>query len=573
MQREDYPNPLFIRPRLKLLNGVWDYETDPKDNLTEILVRPLSGSINLPYPAGSEASGVTVTGNERSVWYRKTFVLDRFEVSGTTILNFTAIDYRGEIYVNGNFVALSKGGYAPIKVNVTPFVREGENVVTVNALDDHTDPAIPSGEQNTTSAHGGSYPPMIGVRGDVWLEFASKTYFGFIRPYASFRDKTIYVQGNIAGATEGAKVRVEIAYGKKQIATYNYKATETLNVKAPVPAQTLYMWAPGEGRIYDIRISLFNANGGLADMVYTYCAFREINLLQKKLYINGRETFIKALEHNGIYPHTGYVPQDAKAVAQDVALAIAIGFNALQFTRYPLPKELYIMDKLGMLARVELVSGGADLTKPLAEAAFFNETTTLTQYDFGHPCIVNWIPFTDYNYSNGVLQNKAYATLKASDPTRPVCASGTLYSGDIYDFRYTSYQELIPMLYDRSNGKLRDEKEEKKFCKEHPDALTRSALAKLPTYVSGVTAGAFNRGEYFGEKSYLDTYKRIVEAVFNAGAIGFTFAKFYDVGGEKCALSDIERNIKLSREGIRVLREINAKLTPARPADSEVPKA
>ncbi len=572
MQREDYPNPLSVRPRLKLLNGVWDYECDPKDNLSDVLYRPLSGAIVLPYSAGSTASGVTITGKERSVWYRKTFTLDAFEASGTVILNFTSIDYRGEVYVNNRLAGISKGGYAPVKFNITALVTEGENVITVNALDDHSDPAIPSGDQAKTTSDGGKYSPTIGIRGDVWLEFCAKTYFGFVRPFASFRDKTIYLQGNIEGETEGAKVRVEIAYGKKQIATYNYKATSTLNVKAPVPGQAIYLWAPNDGKIYDIRISLYNANGGLADMIYTYCAFREINFLGKKLYINGRETFLKTLELNGIYPGTGYVPKDSTAVAQDVALALALGFNAVQFhKRYPLPKELYICDKLGVPVRAELMSSGANLNEPTAESAFFNESVILTQYNFGHPSIINWIPFSDYNY-DGSLQAKAYSTLKANDPTRPISSSGgILYATDLYEFEYTSYERLIPMLYERGNGGIYDEKEEKKFYKDHPGALTQEAIKKLPAYVYGVTAGEFTRGEYFPEKAYLEEYKRVTEAIFKSGAIGFTFSKFYDVDDERRGILDNARNIKLSREGIRVLREANAKLVPTPPQNTDKP--
>ncbi len=573
MQREDYPNPIYIRPRLKLLNGDWGFEADPKDNIADILGRPLAGKITLPYPFGSSASGVTATGTERSVWYRRSFTLNRFDISGTVILNFTAIDYRCEAYVNGYYVGASKGGYAPVKFNITPYLRDGENSVTVNALDDHGDPQIPSGDQKKSYGDG-RYAPTIGIRGDVWLEFTAKTYFGFLRSYASFRDKTIYVQGNIAGDTQNAKVKVEIAYGKKQIASYNYKATETLNVKAPLPSGTVFLWAPGESRIYDVRVSLYNANGGLADMIYTYCAFREINFLDKKLYVNGSPVFLKSLENNGIYPETGYVPRDAKAVAKDVALAMALGFNAFDFVgRYPLPKELYICDKLGMAVRVGLMSGGAKLAEPNAKNAFLAETSTLIQYDFGHPCILFWIPFVNYNY-DGALQKETYSLIKSIDPTRPVTVSGgRLYASDLYEFRYAE-NELLPMLYERFNGSVADEKEEKKFLKAYPDAVKREVLNKLPMYVTELTVGEFKRNEYYNEKAFIENYRRLSAIIFGSGAIGFTLKKFYDVGSEKCAVSDEEHIVKLSREGTRALIEINANLVVKRqpPNGSGIPQ-
>ena len=238
MQREDYPIPNFIRPHFKSLDGEWKvalFEENGSQNYT----------IELPCELGSKASGINDLTNVHTAVYEKTFEINSSEKTGTTLLNFISISSYCEIYLNEILVAQNGGSMHSLHFDVSLIIKEGENLLRV-----------------VTKRNVGELVPL-GILGEVWLEFSAKSYFGTIRTFGSLRDKNIYIQGAVAGETEGYKVKVEIAYNKKPVATYEYRAKPILNLSANLKTQTVYLWQALEPRFYEVRISLYNVGGGL----------------------------------------------------------------------------------------------------------------------------------------------------------------------------------------------------------------------------------------------------------------------------------------------------------------------
>ncbi|MBO5776586.1 MAG: hypothetical protein J6R35_04350, partial [Clostridia bacterium] len=469
MQREDYPIPNFVRPRIKLLNGEWDYEIL---SLTGEVTS--CGQATLPYELGSIRSGCPLDGSERIVRYTHTFDLNASECLGTTLLNFIAVSYTADIRLNGVPVCVNVGNMHSMHFDVTQLVKEGKNVIELIASRENED--VP-----------------LGILGDVWLEFSAKTYFTAVRSYGSLMDKTIYLQGALSGETEGYKVKLEIAYNKKQVATYEYKANPILNLGAALKTQTVYLWQINEPRIYEIRLSLYNAGGGLCDQIYTYCAFRDIDLVEGKLYVNGRPTFIRAIESRGTYPYSGATPLDSKTIAQDYATLLMLGFNAIHFKgRYPTPKELYLADKLGIAVRAEFTDNKRNLNDQREFEVFAGEIQAVINRDFGHPSILFWVPFSEFN-GNPILQSGTYTHLKNFDPTRVIVGSsgGALYKTDVYEFipEESSAPCIEDYLIHRHNGMALSEKEDHKRRKANPDLLTANELYQKPFYVGRIIAG------------------------------------------------------------------------------------
>ncbi len=532
MQREDYPRPNFIRPRFKSLNGEWRLDLATVENVESSLA-------NVPFELGTESSGVLNVSNAHTATYSLDFELNASEISGTTLLNFIGIAGESEIYLNDVPVTTNVGHMHSMHFDVSLLVKEGSNTVKVI-----------SRRRELTAT--------FGILGDVWLEFAAKTYFGTIRNYGALMNKTIYVQGAVAGETEGYKVKVEIAYAKKPVATYEYKARSVLNLAAALKTQTVYLWQALEPRFYELRLSLFNDKGGLCDQIYTYCAFRDITLVDNKLYVNGKSTFVRAIEVDGTYPYSGLTPTSSKAVAQDYASLMMLGFNAVHFNRYPTPKELYVADKLGLMVRCSLEGEKKNTDLPNDFNAFATETQMTLNRDFGHPSIIIEIPFTNYNGS-AVVQEGTYSLIKQTDPTKLVSISGgDLYKTDFYEFREdsTSREEIEDWLMYRYNGIKLSEKEDLKRRKLKPTLLSEEKLRTMPFYIGSFKAGKLRGNDHYSEVQFISRFAEQVELIMASGAVGFTFSRLYDTDEDNTGVLSKSRDFKLSREGIAKVRAI-----------------
>ena len=130
----EYPRPQLVRGNWTSLNGRWDYAVT---SVTTDEPKCWDGQILVPFPIESPLSGVTrKVSPEEQIWYRRTFTASP-QPGTRTILNFERVDFRASVFVNG-VEALDvphAGGNVPFSVDVTDFVRSGENELKVLVWD------------------------------------------------------------------------------------------------------------------------------------------------------------------------------------------------------------------------------------------------------------------------------------------------------------------------------------------------------------------------------------------------------------------------------------------------------
>ena len=107
----EYPRPQLVRDNWTNLNGNWDYAVTAADITTT--PDEWVGKILVPYCLESKLGGVQrLLDAEEALWYRRTF--DASPKRGArTLLNFEAVDYRCEVFVNGKTVGAHQGGNTP----------------------------------------------------------------------------------------------------------------------------------------------------------------------------------------------------------------------------------------------------------------------------------------------------------------------------------------------------------------------------------------------------------------------------------------------------------------------------
>ena len=104
-----YPRPQFVRESWQSLNGPWDYSiTDPEGNLVE------EGVIIVPYCLESMLSNVSHGLREGEILtYRKVIRVPEAWIGKVIVLNFEAVDYETEVFIDGEpgLNSPHKGGF------------------------------------------------------------------------------------------------------------------------------------------------------------------------------------------------------------------------------------------------------------------------------------------------------------------------------------------------------------------------------------------------------------------------------------------------------------------------------
>jgi len=163
----EYPRPQLKRDNWFCLNGVWEYAINDAE-LESYGPVDFDGEILVPFSPECLLSGVDrqlLPGE--TLWYRRDVHFDAVSPDNRLMLNFGAVDQRCKVHINGSFVGGHEGGYWPFCFDITDFVREGSNTLTVSVRDD-ADTGVEAYGKQTLTRGGIWYTAQSGIWQTVW---------------------------------------------------------------------------------------------------------------------------------------------------------------------------------------------------------------------------------------------------------------------------------------------------------------------------------------------------------------------------------------------------------------------
>ena len=120
-------------------------------------------------------------GIDKALWYRRTFTVDKKLNRERLLLNFGAVDWHADVWVNGKMVGGHKGGYDPFTFDITNALKkEGPQTIVVRVWDPTDKGDQPRGKQ-VTNPRGIWYTSVTGIWQTVWLESVPETYVQSIK--------------------------------------------------------------------------------------------------------------------------------------------------------------------------------------------------------------------------------------------------------------------------------------------------------------------------------------------------------------------------------------------------------
>lgn len=515
MLRENYPNPSFIRPRWKPLNGEWEF-SDTIDETLNVLDFPCSTIVNIPDIRKTETLS-------SAVFYRLSLELNEADTVGTVILCLNSISGDCEFWINGILASKRKGCSGNLSVDISEQVKMGENSFAIIVF--------------TDSLYAPGRSPSPSINGNIWLEFTAKSHFNqaFLRP--SYADNSIYLTGSIINPDETMTVSAELTFQDTVIDCYNYDAKSNLNIRIPVP-NPLKFWNVMDGNLYEIKVTLTNSLGGICDVFHSYTAFRQLQLDDGYLKINKEPVFLRHIKDT--LAITKHITNPAK-IKQLISSVLCLGFNGIDTPGFqPSPQFIYTADKLGLTISSSLIPDGLYPYSEDASRLIQASAISAIMRNIGSPSFILWNLYNNFDGSKQFCDYISSACFKLNPEMliSSFSCENTIYGN--YALRTIYYNSL--------------------------DQIKKDVLglaSSAPSYFSfstGSFAGAYSKPGLLGllsEAEFNEIYCFLTGTFLASKCLGFSYTSLNDspISLEGLYLENFEN--KISRNSADIVRQAN----------------
>ena len=351
-ERKEYPRPQFRRYNWQSLNGEWEFGFGEKENYDR--------KINVPFSYQWEASGIGDKTVHDTVWYKRTFKIDRENKGKRAFLCFNAADYETDVWVNGNHAIKHIGGFTPFKADITQYLKDGENEITVRCIDT-LETSVPRGKQSWTGEPFTCfYYPNTGIWGSVWIEFFNEDCIENYSLQSDIDNRRVYgyIETLYSKADEAEIIltfRGKVL--KKQKFSLDGKRTNySISLADNAFDFGELLWWVDNPNLINVDYVLYKDNKAV-DRAHTRIGLRKISIENGKICLNGRPLYQRLILDQGYWNESGLTPPSAEALKKDIELSKAMGFNgARKHQKLEDPYYYYYAEELGFLVWAEMPS-------------------------------------------------------------------------------------------------------------------------------------------------------------------------------------------------------------------------
>ena len=428
LPRAEYPRPQFERAEWQNLNGEWSYTLDPVKTGWERGLKDskgFDGKITVPFAPESKLSGVEHKEFIPCIWYQREITIPAEWADKDVVLNFGAVYYESEIYIDGKFVDRHFGGSDSFSVDITSFVKAGQkHSLVVNAKSDLRSRMQSAGKQSLR--HGPfecMYTRTTGIWQTVWMEAVAPSGIKRVKISTDIDRSVVAMEFTMRRNASGDMLTINVKDNGKVVASDCGPVASGSVVMLPIKKAKL--WSPESPFLYDVEFELKNAAGEVIDRATSYFGMRKIHTDGNKIYLNNEPYYQRLVLDQGFYPDGVWTAPSDEALKHDIEMSKEAGFNGARLHQKVFEERFhYWADKLGYLTWGEAPSWGLDANDVEAARNFLMEWRNLVVRDMNHPSIVTWTPFNEEFWPDETQYPRfivdAYTITKQLDPSRPV---------------------------------------------------------------------------------------------------------------------------------------------------------
>ena len=400
----------------RVLSNGWQFSLDGS-SWSEVQV-PHDWAIAGPFDAASK-DGDTGKLPWRGVGtYRRQFVVSERDAAGTVVLDFDGVMARPKVFVNGKLAGGWDYGYQSFRVDATPFVVPGTNLLKVVA---------------DTRSHRSRWYPGAGINRKVVLKTLPKAHFAYngiavTTPVAEKDHAVVRVRWETTNANDDAEVKVRLLLGDVEKASRIVPAKEEAVFELKDPQ----LWDVDSPRLYVAECTLSSGGEtttetvrfGIRKIEFPVGAGADADVWEKNgFHLNGRRVQLKGVN---LHEDMGLLGRaySRSAVRRQLLLMKDMGANALRTSHNPVaPETLDLCDELGILVWDECFDKWDDTASRLPEEPLEpyveRNLRAFVRRDRNHPSVIVW---SMGNEIGGVAGDRKDFTHDPSGMTRERCA-------------------------------------------------------------------------------------------------------------------------------------------------------
>ena len=443
----EYPRPQLERTDWVNLNGEWEYAIKPKG---EVEPQAFDGNILVPFAIESSLSGVQKeVGDANELWYKRTFSVPANWKNRDIVLNFGAVDWKADVFINDVLIGSHQGGFTPFSFNITPYLNGKSNQKLVVRVWDPSDKGYQPRGKQTSNPEGIWYTPVTGIWQTVWIEPVATNHITSVKSIPNIDNGTMNVTVGTSMPCNTSIVEVKLMDKGQVVASA--KGIQGKELRLAVQNPTL--WDTTNPYLYDMKVSLVK-DGKVLDDVKSYTAFRKISAKRDangvmRMQLNNKNLFHYGPLDQGWWPDGLYTAPTDEALLYDIIKTKEWGFNMIRkHVKVEPSRWYYHCDKEGILVWQDMPSGdmgnqwaphtyngGTDKERSSASIAnYYQEWKEIMDLCVSHPSVVVWVPF---NEAWGQFDTEKVAEwTKNYDPSRlvnPASGGNHRACGDILD--------------------------------------------------------------------------------------------------------------------------------------------
>lgn len=439
----------------RLLNGTWkfcyfsrdidvpeqitDWDTIPVPSCWQMhgFEKPYYTNLNYAFPVDPPF----VPDDNPCGVYALDFEISPEWQSRETYIVFEGVDSCCYCYLNGQYVGFSQVSHMQSEWNLTPYLQEGTNRLTVKVL--------------------------------KWCAGSYLEDQDCFRYNGIFRD--VYLLSRSSGHLSDIEVKISRDRVESDLPFEIYDGTEKID-----DPTSLVSWNAENPKLYTL---LFEQAG---EFIPIRVGLRDISVSEKReLLINGVSVKLKGVNHHDTSPKGGYTMTDEE-IRNDLLRMKKLNINTIRTSHYPpTPYFLELCNELGFYVIDEtdlethgfctrLAGNGYDIqneswlcNRPEWTRAYVHRISRMIERDKNHPCVIMWSLGNESGYGKNHDAMIAYA--KERDDSRLVHYEGAFLiedkcGVDVVSRMYTWFHDL---------DKFIDNKEEKRpyFLCEYSHAM------------------------------------------------------------------------------------------------------
>lgn len=394
--------------------------------------------LNLPHdwaitgPFRSELTGETGKLPWKAIgWYRKHFTVPASDAGKQIFVDFDGAMAYAKIWLNGKYVGTWSYGYNSFRMDLTPFIKPGQENILAVRLD--------------TESWDSRWYPGGGIYRHVWLIKTNPVHVGhwgtyITTPKITNKSALVKLAVTVDNATN-KKVNAIVRTSLFELDVNNKPKTKVATTK-----ESILELKPGTSMVTESQIAIANPkrwdikspnryvaqtsisiNGKIVDTYNTPFGIRTIEFSATKGFLlNGKKVVIKGTCNHHDLGALGAVI-NTSALRRQLKMLQDMGCNSLRTSHNPpAPELLELADQMGFLVWDEAFDAWKTGKKKNDYNKLYDEwhekdLKALVHRDRNHPSVFIWSIGNEVMNQRDVEMTKHLADImRNEDPTRPV---------------------------------------------------------------------------------------------------------------------------------------------------------